>query len=191
MQNNTNLAIHNLVTIGAKNSVVLPEGAHMAASDNLAVNAHPSWSQVAVVFPIQNSVDAMACRDVNGWPATPPNGKFRNADFNDNRRFFVTMVNGSPYRFTLTRKNSYQMTEFNFADIDPGFTPQNSMYSGLGTFVDTNGEAVSSRFPSQPSKLSLDKARADLLHDSTTGWRARARRSRSTARPTTRTRRTR
>ncbi|KAL8359373.1 hypothetical protein RB601_007892 [Gaeumannomyces tritici] len=141
MQNNTNLAIHNLVTIGAKNSIDLSDSGHVTATENLAIDAHPNWSQITVVYPIQNMADAMACRDPGSWPATPPNGKFRNADFNDQNRFFVSMINGSPYRLSLTRKNSYQMTEFTYADVGPGFSPQFSMYYGPGTFVDTNGEA--------------------------------------------------
>lgn len=194
MQNNTNLALHNLVTIGAGNSVDLPDGARVTASENLAINAHPHWSQVAVIYPIQNTADAMACRDPGSWPAAPPNGKFRNADFYDNNRFFVTMVNGSPYRLSLTRKHSYQMTEFTYADVDPGFSPQFSMYYGPGTFVDTNGEAVS--FSASDSAAFShrcaggDNDRKLTKDTSTTGSRAPAKHSRLMARQTSTTRNT-
>ncbi|KAH9427421.1 hypothetical protein MCOR02_012325 [Pyricularia oryzae] len=51
------------------------------------------------------------------------------------------MVNGSPLRFNNIQKNSYQIKPFDFADVDPGFSPQVSLEYGPGTFTDCNGEA--------------------------------------------------
>ncbi|KAI7915386.1 glucan 1 [Pyricularia oryzae] len=141
---NQNLQLGNVVSVGANNTIVSDKKA-IPAKDNVATNANPKWSQINSVAAVQSARDAGSCRNIDAWPAKPGDGKY----FDPIKsklpmpypKMFINMVNGSPLRFNNIQKNSYQIKPFDFADVDPGFSPQVSLEYGPGTFTDCNGEA--------------------------------------------------
>jgi hypothetical protein len=82
----------------------------VGSKENLNVNFHPYWSQIAVFDPIQNTPDP--CRAQSSFH--PPRGILPHA-LNDPppkepaAQFDLTIVNGSPNDFILTSTHLYQM----------------------------------------------------------------------------------
>ncbi|CAK7219086.1 hypothetical protein SCUCBS95973_003705 [Sporothrix curviconia] len=163
MEKNQNATFHNLVTIGASN-MISSDGNAIAAKDNLAIKAHPYWSQVTVFYPIQSNPDQGKpgpskpdpCHDAPANPAWHglqpdyayyPDHGVRNdwpGAEDDSDIFYVTLVNASPDDFVLAYNHSYQMPTFDFATVAAGTSRQNTMaydHSGVKTFVDDKGEA--------------------------------------------------
>ncbi|KAK3899833.1 PLC-like phosphodiesterase, partial [Staphylotrichum tortipilum] len=57
-------------------------------------------------------------------------------------RYYITIVNLTPYRFVKTSQHSNQIDPFDFGDIPSGRARQNTVvYSSSGNLVDCNGEA--------------------------------------------------
>jgi hypothetical protein len=118
--------IHNLITIGATN-MIESDGYQIKSADNLAVDFHPYWSQISVFDPIQNEPDR--CRDRltepgsddpqqdGHYPPALPVGTNLPALPTKN---YLTIVNGTPYRFRLTSTHTNQMKDWEWHDIPAG-----------------------------------------------------------------------
>jgi hypothetical protein len=132
------VTIQNLITIGAKN-MIQSDGTVVSASDNLAVNFHPYWSQITVFDPVQDTPDLCKGRSTTTTAASVPTGTFEpqmlDNDLDtqnvDTDTVYVTIVNGSPYDFILASNHTYQMDTFQFSDVPSGTLPYIPLPFGL------------------------------------------------------------
>ncbi|KAK2762469.1 hypothetical protein FQN53_007520 [Emmonsiellopsis sp. PD_33] len=155
--NQRNVRIHNLVTIGATNMIVSGEK-KIPASDNLAVDFHPYWSQITVIDPIHNNeIQRLAnqvslqktkrdCQDVPPEVSVPggvypPELPIVDVGGNANHGY-LTLVNGSPYKWTLSYNHSYQMDQWKWHDVPAGESVQCEWEFALNlNMVDDKAEA--------------------------------------------------
>ncbi|KAF4548363.1 Glucan 1,3-beta-glucosidase-like protein 1 [Elsinoe fawcettii] len=116
-KNGRNVRIHNLVTIGGEN-MIDSDGTIIKAKDNLAVNFHPYWSQIAVFDPVQSSAPPTCpATDGKGYKDYEmPLNLFDQGVDDNGGVMFLTLFNGSPYTWKrASNSNSYQI------DAEPGF----------------------------------------------------------------------
>lgn len=109
--NTGNVLIHNLVTIGSVN-MIESDGKFIPAKDNLAVNFHPYWSQIAVYDARQVSPGICQSVDDKTWINPDlPKGDWQTLRImeDEEQLVYFTIVNGSPYDFVYTGGNDYQM----------------------------------------------------------------------------------
>lgn len=109
--NTGNVVLHNLVTIGSVN-MIEADGTLIPAKDNLAVNFHPYWSQIAVYDARQ--VSPGICQDMNNntWiNPSIPEGDWMTLRIieSEEQLLYFTIVNGCPYDFVFTGGNDWQL----------------------------------------------------------------------------------
>lgn len=151
MNTNENVIIHNLITIGAVN-MITSDGSTIPSHDNLAVKGHPYWSQLTVFYSIQNTPDP--CKGSSGnptWHGPVPDGEYfppRTEKGQEGPEAaltrYITLVNGCPHNFAVTSTHEYQMTDFDFYNVQSGAARQNKISyqeDGVKNFVDDKGEA--------------------------------------------------
>ncbi|KLU87058.1 hypothetical protein MAPG_06063 [Magnaporthiopsis poae ATCC 64411] len=151
--NYDNNRIDHIIGIGAKN-VMVSGGEAITAADNLSVSKHPSWSQISVFevdskgqAPDENqclpsdemfSKETMPSGNSMPWHLMGPENAAAST------KYYVTIVNLTPYRFVKDRQHSYQFDVFDFGDVPSGKSRQNTLVYTTDVKanpVDDNGEA--------------------------------------------------
>ncbi|KAL8365461.1 hypothetical protein RB595_004326 [Gaeumannomyces hyphopodioides] len=155
--NYDNNRIDHVIGIGARN-IMVADGKAVTAADNLAVTGHPRWSQISV-FEVSSKgkapdegADKCVASDKNMLGPAPPSpyGKFvpwllmepENAAVSS--KYYITIVNLTPYKFVKESQHSYQLDTFDFDDIPSGRSRQNTLVytTRIGANPkDDNGEA--------------------------------------------------
>lgn len=109
--NKEGISMHNLVTIGSVNMIEL-DGKFIKADENLAVNFHPFWSQIAVFDNRQ--ISGGICEPVSDKTWTNPD--IREGAYNtlrvlseEEQLVYLTIVNGCPDDFEFRGGNDWQM----------------------------------------------------------------------------------
>ncbi|KAI1863819.1 uncharacterized protein JN550_009317 [Neoarthrinium moseri] len=110
-KNTGNVVLHNLVTIGSVN-MIESDGSFIRAKDNLAVDFHPYWSQIAAYDARQ--VSPGICQEVDDktWinPDIPQGDWDTLRIMEDEEQLvYFTIVNGCPYDFVFTGGNDWQL----------------------------------------------------------------------------------
>lgn len=153
LKNTKNVIIHNLITIGGENMLVL-DGSAIPAGANQAIGAHPWWSQLTVFYPIQGTPDARKrSNHYARWHGSVPDGEYfpSRSDiitwpgrYDSSLVTYVTLLNGSPHDFHLNHTHTYQVDPFGFDSVPAGSARQNKQQYQNGTrtsFVDDKAEA--------------------------------------------------
>ncbi|KAL3441385.1 PLC-like phosphodiesterase [Aspergillus insuetus] len=162
--NYDNNRLQHIIAIGAKNIIVSPDGAAIAAEDNLAVSSHPAWAHISLydvpsigAAPDPDDDDDGKCSQLD-WMYSDEEvdqGEIEiwsndgtaldHAEDTDGHQY-VTIVNLTPYKFVhVAGPEPYQFATWDFGDIPSGKARKNeatyALGLNIGSFVDTNGYA--------------------------------------------------
>ncbi|XWW97896.1 hypothetical protein V2A60_005892 [Cordyceps javanica] len=177
-KNKGGVSIHNLVTIGSANMIEY-EGKIIKADENLAVDFHPYWSQIAVFDDRQVSGGTCKAGSNDTWI----NPYIRKGEYNtlrvlaeEEQLVYLTIVNGCPDEFEFRGGNDWQMDpryKKEFFAVPAGesvqFLTQMETLSAADKRSDTAGEAYY-RIGKTDKKASLKAKGTDVGTEADLGW---------------------
>lgn len=155
--NYDNNRLQHIIGIGAE-YIMVSDGDGVLSTDNLAITTHPAWAHISIFdVPSKGSApittdpdDVCSAKDRMYSTETMPDGSFMPWYLMDpenaaaSSKYYMTIVNLTPYRFVKTSQHSYQFDTFDFDDVPSGKARQNTLTytSDVGAdSVDDNGEA--------------------------------------------------
>ena len=120
MQDNRgSVRIYNLVTIGAE-TMIYSDSVNVTAKNNLEVEFHPYWSQIAMFDPVTNT-SSLCTGTPSSTNAPVPSGSFVEVvgDTDQDASSWFVLVNGTPLDFVLDSEVQANMVEWNFSATVP------------------------------------------------------------------------